>query len=192
MTPSDAPVMAFGSKQEWAAWLAEHGGSSAGIWLKIAKKGTGIASVSYDEAVEAALCQGWIDGKKASAQEGWWLQRFTPRRPRSKWSRINCDKATALIESGAMQPAGLAEVERAKADGRWAAAYEPQATATVPDDLVEALAANDRAREFFATLNSANRYAILFRIHDAKRAETRARRIATLVEMLGRGEKLHP
>jgi uncharacterized protein YdeI (YjbR/CyaY-like superfamily) len=192
MSGPDASIMAFESPDAWAAWLADRHASSAGLWLKVAKKGTGIASVTYAEALDVALCYGWIDGQKGRAEEGYWLQRFTPRRPRSKWSRINCAKATALIEAGAMQPAGLREVERAKADGRWEAAYEPQSTAAVPDDLQQALAGNDEAREFFSTLDSANRYAILFRIQDAKKAETRVRRIARFVEMLARHEKLHP
>lgn len=189
---SDGPIMAFPSAQAWRDWLAREHASSQGLWVKLAKKATGIASVTYAEAVEVALCYGWIDGQKDRAEEGYWLQRFTPRRPRSKWSQINCAKATALIESGAMQPAGLREVQQAKADGRWDAAYEPQSTATVPDDLRQALEADPEAAEFFATLNGANRYAILFRINDAKRAETRARRIAAFVEMLARREKLYP
>ncbi|MDP9239398.1 MAG: YdeI/OmpD-associated family protein [Actinomycetota bacterium] len=192
MVRTDGPVLTFASADDWAAWLAEEHDSSDGLWLKMAKRETGIASVTYAEAVEVALCYGWIDGQKASAEKGHWLQRFTPRRPRSKWSKVNCGKATALIESGRMQPAGLREVERAKADGRWEAAYEPPSTAFVPDDLVAALAAEPAAAAAFATLNSANRYAILFRIHDAKRPETRARRIAKFVDMLGRGEKLYP
>ncbi len=192
MATAGGPVLTFASAQEWTAWLAEEHRSSDGLWLKLAKKGTGIASVTYAEALDVALCYGWIDGQKGSAEEGYWLQRFTPRRPRSKWSKVNCAKAAALIEAGRMQPAGLLEVERAKVDGRWDAAYAPQSTATVPDDLQQALSANAVAADFFATLNSTNRYAILFRIHDAKRAETRARRIAKFVEMLARGETLYP
>jgi uncharacterized protein YdeI (YjbR/CyaY-like superfamily) len=148
----------------WEAWLAEQPATSAGLWLKIAKKESGIPTVSYAEALEVALCHGWIDGQKDKLDADHWLQRFTPRRPRSKWSRVNRDKATELIEKGLMRPDGLREVERARADGRWEAAYEAQSAATVPDDLQRALEENDAAREFFATLDRANRYAILYRI----------------------------
>lgn len=192
MVSSDASALTFASADAWAAWLAEEHASSDGIWLKIAKKGAGVASVTYAEALDVALCYGWIDGQKGRAEEGFWLQRFTPRRARSKWSEVNRAKVTALMEAGRMHPAGLREVERAKSDGRWDAAYAPQSTATVPDDLAAALAADDGAREFFATLDSANRYAVLFRIQDAKRPETRARRITQFVEMLARHEQLHP
>jgi uncharacterized protein YdeI (YjbR/CyaY-like superfamily) len=162
------------------------------VWLKIARKASGVASVSYAEALEVALCYGWIDGQKDKHDDDHWLQRFGPRQPRSKWSKVNRGKATALIEAGAMKPAGLREVERAKADGRWDAAYDSPSTATVPDDLQRALDEEPRAREFFATLDSANRYAILYRIQDAKKPETRARRIAKFVAMLSEHEKLHP
>lgn len=188
----DLPIVAFPSRQAWGAWLAAHHEASAGVWLKIARKGSGIDTVSYGEALEVALCYGWIDGQKARFDDAHWLQRFTPRRPGSKWSKVNRDKATELMRQGAMKPAGLREVERAKADGRWNAAYESQSTATVPDDFQQALDANPVAREFFATLDSANRYAILYRIQDAKRPETRARRIAQYVTMLNEGKKLHP
>jgi uncharacterized protein YdeI (YjbR/CyaY-like superfamily) len=188
---TDLPILSFESPDAFRSWLDEHHGASAGIWLKIAKKGAGIASVTYDEALDVALCYGWIDGQKAAFDEAWWRQRFTPRRARSRWSKINCDKATRLIESGAMQPAGLAQVEAAKADGRWDAAYAGQRTATVPEDLQAALDADPQAKAFFATLTGANRYAILYRVQDAKRAETRAKRIATFVQMLREGRTLH-
>jgi uncharacterized protein YdeI (YjbR/CyaY-like superfamily) len=162
------------------------------VWLKLAKAGTGIASVTYAEALEVALCHGWIDGQKGGFDDEFWLQRFTPRKPRSRWSRINRDKATALIERGEMEPAGLREVDAAKADGRWDAAYEGQRTATVPEDLQRALDANPAAAAFFSTLDGANRYAILYRVQDAKKPETRARRIDKYVAMLAAGEKLHP
>ena len=162
------------------------------MWLKIAKKGSGIETVSYAEALEAALCYGWIDGQKASFDENYWLQRFTPRKPKSKWSKVNRQKATELIERGEMKAAGLREVERAKVDGRWEAAYDAQSTATVPDDLRRELENNDKAREFFATLDSRNRYAILYQIQDAKRPETRARRIAKYVALLTEQKKLYP
>ena len=188
----DLPVISFASRGAWEEWLAEEHATSGGLWLKLAKVGAGIDSVSYAEAVEVALCYGWIDGQARSFDETYWLQRFTPRRRRSRWSRINRDRATGLIERGEMKPAGLAEVERAKSDGRWDAAYESQGTATMPDDLHRALEKNDAARAFFATLDSRNRYAILYRIQDAKKPETRARRIAKYVAMLNEHTKLYP
>lgn len=188
----DLPIIAFASSQAWEKWLAEQHASAPGLWLKMAKKGSGIESITYPEAVDVALCYGWIDGQKNSFDDPYWLQKFTPRRPRSKWSKVNRDKVAALVEQGRMQPAGLVEVERAKADGRWDAAYDSSRTATVPADLQAALDGNAEAREFFATLNSANRYVILYRVQDAKRPETRARRIAAFVEMLARHEKPIP
>jgi uncharacterized protein YdeI (YjbR/CyaY-like superfamily) len=189
---TDLPILAFATHGAWEAWLDEHHAASEGLWLKIAKKGSGIETVSYPEALEVALCYGWIDGQKASFDDRYWLQRFTPRRSRSKWSKVNRQKATELIERGAMKPAGLREVERAKADGRWDGAYDAQSTATVPDDLRRELEKNDAAREFFQTLNSANRYAILYQIGDAKKPETRARRIEKFVAMLAERKKLYP
>ena len=165
--------------------------SSRGIWLKIAKKTSGSASVTYAQALEVALIWGWIDGQKGKLDEAWWLQKFTPRGSRSMWSKINRDKATALIAAGKMMPSGLAEVDRAKKDGRWERAYESQKSALVPKDLARALADNPRAQKFFATLEAHNRYAILWRVHNAKKPETRARRIAKFVAMLAKGEKLH-
>jgi uncharacterized protein YdeI (YjbR/CyaY-like superfamily) len=188
----DLPIIPFASRDAWGAWLEEHHATSAGLWLKIAKKGSGIESVSYAEALEAALCYGWIDGQKASFDERYWLQRFTPRRARSKWSKVNRQKATELIEAGKMKPAGLREVERAKADGRWDAAYDAQSTATVPDDLRRELENNEPAREFFATLDGRNRYAILYQIQDAKKPETRTRRIEKYVAMLSEQKKIYP
>lgn len=192
MQNRDLPVLGFASAADWAVWLAQNATASAGLWLKIGKRGASELSVTYDEALEVALCHGWIDGQKDTFDEEYWLQRFTPRRPGSKWSRRNRDKATDLIAQGRMQPAGLREVEAARADGRWDAAYASSSTAEVPDDLQLALEANPGARAFFATLDRANRYAILYRVHDAKRPETRARRIATYVAMLAEGKKLHP
>jgi uncharacterized protein YdeI (YjbR/CyaY-like superfamily) len=191
-TSQDLPIVPFVSHEAWEAWLEKHHATSSGLWLKIAKKGSGIETVSYAEALEVALCYGWIDGQAASFDEAFWLQRFTPRSPRSKWSKVNRQKATELIERGEMKPAGLQEVERAKADGRWDAAYDAQSTATVPDDLRRELEKNHRAREFFATLDSRNRYAILYQIQDAKKPETRARRIAKYVAMLAEQKKLYP
>jgi uncharacterized protein YdeI (YjbR/CyaY-like superfamily) len=188
----DVPVIAFETKDAWNAWLDEHHAETPEVWLKIAKKESRIPSVTYAEALECALCYGWIDGQKAAADDGYWLQRFTPRRSKSIWSRVNRDKATALIAAGRMQPAGLRQVELAKSDGRWEAAYQSQRTITVPDDFQRALDVNPQAKEFFSTLDSANRYAILWRIQTAKKSETRAVRIENLVAMLSRGEKIHP
>jgi uncharacterized protein YdeI (YjbR/CyaY-like superfamily) len=188
----EAPVLAFASRDAWEAWLAEHHTASSGLWLKFAKKGSGIDSVSYPEALDAALCYGWIDGQKDKFDDRYWLQRFTRRQPRSKWSKINCDKATRLDAQGEMKPAGRREVERAKADGRWAAAYDGQRAAMVPDDLRHELEKHPAAREFFAALDSANRYAILYRLQEAKRPETRARRLAKFVAMLSERTKIHP
>jgi uncharacterized protein YdeI (YjbR/CyaY-like superfamily) len=189
---AELPVMAFASRKEWAGWLADNHESSSGLWLKLAKKGSGIESVSQPEAVEVALCYGWIDSQARSFDDEYWLQRMGPRTARSKWSQINRARALELIERGDMQPAGLREVERAKADGRWDAAYAPQSTAKVPDDLQEALDRNPRAREFFSSLDSTNRYAILHRLHGAKKPETRARRIEKFVAMLNERRKIHP
>ncbi|QIN80813.1 hypothetical protein GBA65_13780 [Rubrobacter marinus] len=185
-------MLPFASREAWGAWLDEHHASSDGLWLKIAKKGSGLETVSYAEAVEVALCYGWIDGQGRGLDDACWLQRFTPRRPRSRWSRVNREKATRLIESGAMKPAGLREVERARADGRWDAAYEAPSKATVPDDLRRELEKNEVARTFFDALDGTNRYAILYRIGEAKKPETRARRIEKYVTMLGEGKKIYP
>ncbi|MGH2461056.1 MAG: YdeI/OmpD-associated family protein [Chloroflexota bacterium] len=192
MQNRDRPVLGFASAADWEAWLAENGAASAGLGLKIGKRGASEPGVTYDEALDVALCHGWIDGQKNPFDEESWLQRFTPRRPGSKWSRRNRDKATDLIVQGRMRPAGLREVEAARADGRWEAAYAGSSTIEVPDDLRHALEANPAARDFFATLDRTNRYAILYRVEDAKRPETRARRIATFVAMLAEGKKLHP
>ena len=186
------PIMTFETPQSWEAWLAVYHADSKGIWLKIAKKETGIASISYAEALESAICYGWIDGQKASFDTQYWLQKFTPRSPKSIWSKVNCDKATALIASGRMQPAGMQQVERAQADGRWEAAYESQSKITVPPDLQSELDKNQQAKDFFNTLDSANRYAILFRIQTAKKPETRTARIQKFIEMLSNNEKIHP
>ncbi len=191
-TKPDLPIIPFASRDAWEKWLTEHHADSTGLWLKIARKDSGIESVTYAQALEVALCYGWIDGQKASFDDHYWLQRFTPRRPRSKWSKVNRKKATELIEKGEMKPAGLREVERAKADGRWDAAYDAQSTATVPDDLRLELENNDKARQFFATLDSRNRYAILYQIQDAKKPETRARRIQKYVAMLNEHKKIYP
>ncbi|HET9198753.1 MAG TPA: YdeI/OmpD-associated family protein [Solirubrobacterales bacterium] len=187
----DLPIHLFAGPGELEAWLEASNGSSDGIWLKIAKKGAGVTSVTYGEALELALCFGWIDSQKRGFDERYFLQRFTPRRPRGRWSKINREKAEALIASERMRPSGLAEVDAAKADGRWEAAYEGQRTAKVPDDLQRELDANPAAREFFEGLDGANRYAVIYRLDDAKKAETRERRLGKFVAMLERGEKIH-
>ena len=191
-TSASLSVLSFADADGWSKWLADHHASSPGLWLKIAKKGAKASSVTYAEAIEVALVWGWIDGQKDKLDDAWWLQRFSRRGPKSIWSKINRDKALALIDAGKMRPPGLLQVERAKKDGRWEAAYEGQRSATVPPDLARALAANPRAARFFETLESYNRYAVLFRIHAAKKVETRARRIEKFVEMLAKHEKVHP
>jgi uncharacterized protein YdeI (YjbR/CyaY-like superfamily) len=192
MPPGDLPVLGFADQDAWKSWLAGQHEASAGIWLKIPKKGSGVPGVSYPEALAVALCFGWIDGQKGRLDDEHWLQRFGPRKRGSRWSKINTEKAAELIEAGLMQPAGLREVELARADGRWDAAYEGQRAMGVPEDLAAELARDEAAAAFFATLSSANRYAILYRIGDAKRPETRARRIAKYVAMLAAHETIHP
>ena len=181
--PAEPPTLAFPAPEALEAWLSSHHASSTGTWIALAKKGSGIPSVTYGEAVLLALAWGWIDGQRKALDDSRWVQRFTPRAPRSIWSQINRENALALIAAGKMAPPGLAEVERAKKDGRWAAAYEAQSKATVPPDLAAALAENPAAAAFFATLGKQNRYAVLFRVHTAKKPETRARRVATFVEI---------
>jgi uncharacterized protein YdeI (YjbR/CyaY-like superfamily) len=177
---------------EWRRWLASNHASSSGVWLLIAKQGGTARSPTYAEALEGALAWGWIDSQKKKHDESAWLQRFSPRTSRSPWSKINRDKATALIRAGRMEPPGLAEVQRAKKDGRWNSAYDSARTSTVPADLAAALAKNKRAAAFFATLDAANRYAILWRLQTAVKAETRAKRLATFVAMLAKHERIHP
>lgn len=185
------PIRHFKQQKDWSNWLAKNHDTSPGLWLQIAKKDASTQSVSYDEAIEAALCFGWIDGQKRAHSERFWLQKFTPRSEKSVWSKINKDKALALIKTGMMQPAGLREIERAKSDGRWDAAYDSASKATVPSDFQSALDGNPRAKSFFEMLDSRNRYAVLFRIQTAKNAETRARKIAHFVQMLEQHEKVH-
>jgi uncharacterized protein YdeI (YjbR/CyaY-like superfamily) len=187
----ELPILLFARPADFETWLEENHAGSDGLWLKIAKKSAPEPSVTYAEALELALCFGWIDSQKRGLDETHFLQRFTPRRPRGKWSRINRDKAEDLIAAGSMRPAGVAEIDTAKADGRWDAAYEGASTAKVPDDLQRELDTNQAAREFFASLDSANRYAIVYRLNDAKKPETRERRLRKFVAMLERGEKIH-
>src|SRR5215510_12174263 len=192
MKPTDLPILPFESKKKWADWLAKQHAKSTGVWLKLAKKNTGIPSVNYEEALDVALCYGWIDGQKGSFDDKYWLQKFTPRGPKSIWSKINTEKVEKLIKSGEMIPAGLTAIEAAKKDGRWDAAYASQKNIGIPEDFQAALDKNTKAKEFFTTLKSAERYSFLFRIQTAKKAETRAKRIEHFVDMLARSEKLHP
>lgn len=191
MPAEDLPILEFPDMSAWERWLEANHESSAGVWLKIARKGSGAATVTYAEALEEALCCGWIDGQKAPCDETFWLQRFTPRGPRSKWSQVNRRKATELTDQGRMRPAGLAQVAAARQDGRWDAAYASQRTVTVPDDFQHAIDANPPAKEFFATLKSSERYSFLYRIYDAKRPDTRARRIREYVAMLAEHRTIH-
>jgi uncharacterized protein YdeI (YjbR/CyaY-like superfamily) len=186
------PVSAFACLTDWDDWLRLHGATSKGVWVKFAKAAAEVASVSKAEAIEAALIHGWIDGQLDRLDDRFWLTRFTPRGPKSRWSENNRATATRLIAERRMAPAGLAAIEAAKADGRWASAYAPQSRAEVPDDLAAALDGEPAARTFFATLKGANRYAVLYRVHNAKTAKTRAARIEKFVDMLARGETLHP
>jgi uncharacterized protein YdeI (YjbR/CyaY-like superfamily) len=188
----DLPVIAFKSREAWHDWLVSQASDSAGLWLKLARKSAGVASVSKSEAIDTALCHGWIDGQLDSFDDKYWLIRFTPRLPGSKWSERNRTRALELVEMGRMLPAGAKEIERAQRDGRWAAAYAPQSTAQVPDDLQAALNKNAKARRFFETLDRANRYAILYRIHNAKKPETRVAHVKKFVAMLTAGETIHP
>src|SRR5262245_25768743 len=184
-------ILPFANKKKWADWLAKQHTKSAGMWLKLAKKNTGIASVTYEEALDVALCYGWIDGQKGSFDEKYWLQKFTPRGPKSIWSKINTEKVERLIKSGEMMPAGLKAIEAAKTDGRWDAAYASQKNIGVPEDFQAALDKNKKAKAFFDTLKGSERYSFLFRIQTAKKAETRVKRIQQFVEMLERNEKFH-
>ena len=188
----DLPVMPFKTQQVWKEWLEENHTEAKGIWLKIAKKEARTSSVSYAEALDSALCYGWIDGQKAAFDDKYWLQKFTPRTAKSIWSKVNCSKAEALIAEGRMQPAGLRQVELAKSDGRWERAYESQSKITIPDDFQSELDKNPKAKDFFSTLDSANRYAFLYRIQAAKKPETRSAKIQKFVEMLNQHQKLHP
>ncbi len=186
------PTLHFDDAAAWERWLKKEHAGATGVWIRIAKKGAERASVSHQEALEVALCYGWIDALKRNDGPHHWVQRFTPRSARSIWSKINRDKVTALIEAGRMRPAGQKEIDRAKADGRWEAAYDGGRTSTVPTDLQAAFDANPKAKAFFKTLDSTNRYAVLFRLQTAQKPETRERRLRQFVEMLARGEKLHP
>ncbi len=190
LRPED-PTRAFKDAKAWESWLAKNHKAVDGIWVRMAKKASGIKSITYPEAVEVALCYGWIDGLKRPESPTTWIQRFTPRRRRSIWSEINRNKALGLIEGGRMQPAGLEEVERAKRDGRWDAAYASPKSATMPPDFEKELNRRPKAKAFFKTLSKTNSYAIMWRIQTAKKPETRARRIATYIAMLEKGDTIH-
>jgi uncharacterized protein YdeI (YjbR/CyaY-like superfamily) len=186
------PIILFENQSAFEEWLKTHSSNDNGVWIKIAKKGSGVASISYDEAVESSLCYGWIDSQARSFDEHYYIQKFTPRRSRSKWSQQNCKKAEDLIAAERMQPAGYHQVELARQDGRWEAAYDPQSTITIPADFQEALDKNQAAREFFSSLNSSNRYAILHRLQITKNPGTRLAKIQKFIEMLVKNEKLYP
>ncbi|MBV9804276.1 MAG: YdeI/OmpD-associated family protein [Solirubrobacterales bacterium] len=191
MAGDQLPILEFADREAWTRWLREQPADSPGVWLKFARKASDIPSVTHPEALEEALRHGWIDGQIAPQDDSYYRMRFTPRRPRSKWSRINREKAIRLIEQGRMTPAGLAQVEAARQDGRWEAAYEPQSSAAVPEDFQRALDENPAAKEFFQSLRGTRRYSFLYRIADAKRPETRARRISEFVAMLAEGRTHH-
>lgn len=184
-------VLAFKNNAAWIAWLAKNHDRYEGIWLKFFKKGSGVATVTYGEALKGALCYGWIDGQAKSIDEKSYVQKFTPRRPRSMWSKRNREYVTELIQAGLMQESGFKEIEAAKKDGRWDMAYDKQSTMTMPEDFIKALAKNPKAEAFFQTLNKANVYAIAWRLQTAKKSETRQKRFDALLAMLARGEKLH-
>ena len=188
---SGLPIIGFADQKELEDWLTGQPADAAGVWIKFAKKRGGKSSLSKVEAIDAALCHGWIDGQLDKYDDTHWLVRFTPRKPRSKWSEVNRTRALQLIEEGQMSKTGLAQVNAARADGRWNAAYAPASTAEVPPDLQEALDQSPRAAAFFATLTGANRYAILYRIGAVKKPDTRARKIASYTAMLERGETIH-
>lgn len=184
--------LTFARQEDWEAWLDSNGTAVSGVWLRLAKKSAERSTLTYTQAVETALCYGWIDGQKQAESEQYWLQRFTPRTTRSIWSKINKARAEALISAGRMRPSGIREVNRAKRDGRWDAAYASASDSTVPDDLQFALNSNPKAKKFFASLDSRNRYSILFRVNNSKRADTRSRRISEFIDMLNKGEKIRP
>jgi len=191
MKSVDLSILPFANRKKWADWLAKQHDKSPGVWMKLAKRDSGIASVTYEEALDVALCYGWIDGQKKGFDEKYWLQKFTPRGPKSIWSKINTEKVERLIKSGEMQPAGLKAIEAAKKDGRWDAAYASQKNISIPEDFQAALEKNKKAKDFFATLKSSERYSFLFRIQTAKKAETRTKRIQQFIEMLEKNEKFH-
>ncbi|PKM41374.1 MAG: bacteriocin-protection protein [Firmicutes bacterium HGW-Firmicutes-9] len=188
----DLPILSFETQSSLEDWLKSNAASSAGVWLQIAKKSSGIASVTYDEAVESALCYGWIDSHKKTYDEKTWIQKFTPRGTRSIWSKVNTEKAEALIAADRMTEQGFKAIENAKQNGNWDNAYEPQSVASLPEDFARELEQNSKAKAFYDMLNGQNKYAILFRIKNAKKQETRTKRIQQFISMLERGEKIYP
>lgn len=190
MKSNELPTLPFANKKKWSDWITKQHATSSGLWLKLAKKDSGIPSITYEEALDVALCYGWIDGQKKGFDDKYWLQKFTPRGAKSIWSKINTEKVERLIASGEMKPAGLKAVQAAKADGRWDAAYASQKNISIPDDFQAALDRNENAKANFAKLKSAERYSFLFRIHNVKKPETRARKIQQFVELLEKGETL--
>jgi uncharacterized protein YdeI (YjbR/CyaY-like superfamily) len=187
----DYPVLFFETQQQLAVWLDQNHASSNGVWLKFAKKASGIASVNYAQSVDVALCYGWIDGQSKSLDGTYYLQKFTPRRAKSMWSKVNIAKVEAMAAQGLMKPAGQAAIDAAKADGRWEQAYDSPSNSVVPDDLVAALDEHPKAKDFYATLNKTNTYAIIWRLQTAKKPETRANRLTKIITMLENREKLH-
>ena len=195
MTMSDKPdylTIQLESQEQWEGWLADNHASSDGVWLQFFKKGSGKKSITYAEAVEEALCYGWIDGQSKSYNDESWLQKFTPRRARSVWSKVNRERVERLIDAGKMKPAGLAQIEAAKLDGRWERAYDAPSTSAVPEDFLHELAKDEKAKAFFETLNKSNIYAITYRLQTAKKPETREKRMKAILDMLAKGEKFHP
>lgn len=188
----DLPMLAFASSKEFTSWLAKHHKASAGIWIQLFKVNSGVPTITYAEALDVALCYGWIDGQKKPYDAESWLQKFTPRRPKSIWSKRNQEHVERLSKLGMMKAAGIAEVEAAKADGRWEQAYESPSTMTVPTDFLKELAKNKKAEAFFKTLNKTNIYSIVWRLQTAKKPETRDKRMKAILEMLKKGEKFHP
>jgi uncharacterized protein YdeI (YjbR/CyaY-like superfamily) len=188
---TDLPIVSFQSSQEWEEWLAENHTQPGGVWLRFFRKGSGRPTVTHDEALDAALCYGWIDGQAKKYDELSWLHKFTPRRAGSVWSRRNTEHVERLTREDRMKPAGLAEVEAAKADGRWTRAYDSSSKMTVPEDFLEEVSKNKEAKAFFKTLNKANTYAIAWRLQTAKKPETREKRMKAILTMLAKGEKFH-
>ena len=191
-TKPDFPVIPFESPEQWQQWLAENHADLDGVWIRLFKKGSGKRTITFAEALDEALCYGWIDGQSKSYDQESWLQKFTPRRARSLWSKVNIQNVERLIEAGKMKPAGLQQIEAAKQDGRWERAYDSPSTATVPEDFLQELNKDEKAKAFFESLNKTNTYAITWRLQTAKKPETRQKRMKAILEMLAKGEKFHP
>jgi uncharacterized protein YdeI (YjbR/CyaY-like superfamily) len=190
-SPSEQTIVECADDAQWERWLEDHHAEFSEAWVKIAKKGSGVTTVHYPEVLDTAICFGWIDAIRRPLDDTYFLQRFTRRGPRSRWSQVNREKAEALIAAGRMRPAGHAQIEAAKADGRWEAAYEPQSRASIPSDFQQALDAEPKAKAFFSTLKGQQRYAFLFRLHHVKTQKARDRRIANYIELLREGRTLN-